>query len=569
MTSFRLAKATGTHGDVFAAAGLADLLSSADGVDEVRIKELQTAFEIQAPLTPERITSIAQIAGYPFLKTNQKVKVPGGVSDWVDYQREKEKAARRRKLLEGKRRKTAGEEIEQLLKQEEPRPDWRLLQVLNTVQGDETSNRIHSLIVALKPREFSDSVRSALIALAAGEQSNLKWPATSVQLFSPTAAKGYSRLKPDSTDRNDKTKEQWTDPFVEWLRYRGYFAVGCPFFQGQKAEHVRLLCPIPADISINAFKQVARELRLAGLFGGPPKLDSLAVLELAELLVRHSEEYAAMASARPIPGLKMRGKRPSDVISGIWVTHYQSLGSAKAVSAIATLALPGWFVVDNDIQAKAFIDILTEHKRVVRSLEDDHSDEIGLLITYRRFLESRGEHAIATLLEFMARFGALVLRAREQGRKIPQFTTAHLEKLVMGNAPKFSDILADAGFKAVAAAIRAATVNAQAQKAMNRPDYREIRYDLLPDLRRKSGLPGNEQLIQSISEFISLYNVENARRRELNKPAPRNVTTEEFESLVRLIESHGASVVGPMLCAYGSCRLPREEEPTDVAGELK
>ena len=133
----------------------------------------------------------------------------------------------------------------------------------------------------------------------------------------------------------------------------------------------------------------------------------------------------------------------------------------------------------------------------------------------------------------------------------------------MGNAQKLSEVLADSGFKAVAAAIRSATVNAQAQKAMNRADYREIRYDLLPDLRRKSSLPGNQSLVEAISEFVSLYNVENARRRELGKQAPRNVTTEEFETLVRLIDSHRASTVGPMLCAYGSCRLPREGEPED------
>jgi hypothetical protein len=129
----------------------------------------------------------------------------------------------------------------------------------------------------------------------------------------------------------------------------------------------------------------------------------------------------------------------------------------------------------------------------------------------------------------------------------------------MQNAPRLTPVLNDPGFEAVAAAIRNATVSAQAQKAMNRPDYREIRYDLLPELRRKSSLPGNTPLIQVLSDFISNYNVENARRRELNRLAPRNITTDEFSSLVALIETHRAAVVGPMLCAYGSCRLSREK----------
>jgi len=560
---FVISKATGNHADVFAAIGLADLLSRASQAGEIQIKESSTGFEVSASSTADGIGSIAQTAGYPFLKTNQKVVVPSRVNDWVDYKKEKEKADRRKKLLRGKSRKSASSEIEELLKQEEPRPDWRLLQVLNTLQGDETSNRIHELIVTMKSGEFSRAIATALEAVTDSRPSGLDWPANSVQLFTPSAAKGYSRLKPDSTDRNDKTKEQWTDPFIEWLRYRGYYAVACPFFQGQKAENIRLLCPIPSDLSLNSFKAVANELRTAGIFGGPPKLDSLAALKLAEILIRHSEEYSLSAASRPFPGIRIKGKRPTDIISGLFVTNYQSLGNAKAVSAITVIALPGWFALNDPADAEAFLAVLDEHQRAVRSLQDDHSDEIGLLIHYRRFLEARGEQAIITLVDFMARFGALVLRAREQGRRIPQFTTVNLEKLAMGNAQKLSEVLADSGFKAVAAAIRSATVNAQAQKAMNRADYREIRYDLLPDLRRKSSLPGNQSLVEAISEFVSLYNVENARRRELGKQAPRNVTTEEFETLVRLIDSHRASTVGPMLCAYGSCRLPREGEPED------
>lgn len=564
--TFNTPRFTGTHGDAFAAVGLADLLSTIPGVSEVRIEETSLGFSISlkglfapedAPTTP----------GYPFLKANEKTVVPKGVSDFVDYKVEKAKADRRRKLLQAKGKKPIGPDIEELLKQDELRPDWRLLQVLNTLQGDETSNRIHALIVEMKSDDFARTISNALATLGSGQPSGLDWPANSVQLFTPNAAKGYSRLKPDSTDRNDKTKEQWTDPFLEWLRYRGYFAEACPFFQGQKAENIRLLCPIPHNVRIDVLKQIAFELRTTqGVFGGAPKLDSLAVLKLAELLIRRSEEYHD-AQTSALPGNSLFGRTPADIISGVYVTHYQSLGNAKAVSAMFILALPGWLAINDAKDAEAFLEILDEHQRVVRSLRDDHSDEIGLLIDYRRFLESRGEHSIELLVAFMARYGPLVVRGREQGRRVPQFRTDNLEKLIMQNAPGLRPILDDPGFKAVAAAVRSATVSAQAQKAMNRSDYREIRYDLIPELRRKSSLPGDHALVQTLAEFISLYNVENARRRELGKSAPRNITTEELEGLVALIDTHHAETVGPMLCAYGSCRVPRsteEPEETDV-----
>jgi hypothetical protein len=130
----------------------------------------------------------------------------------------------------------------------------------------------------------------------------------------------------------------------------------------------------------------------------------------------------------------------------------------------------------------------------------------------------------------------------------------------MGVAPRLTEILNTSGFQAVAAAVRKATVSAQAQKAMKKKDYREIRYELLHDLRRKRSLPGVAPLIETVSDFVSSYNVENARRREMGKSAPRNVTTEEFSEFAALIEQHGAALIGALLCAYGSCREPREEE---------
>jgi hypothetical protein len=129
----------------------------------------------------------------------------------------------------------------------------------------------------------------------------------------------------------------------------------------------------------------------------------------------------------------------------------------------------------------------------------------------------------------------------------------------MGASQGLNVILDDRGFQAVASAIRRSTVSAQALKAMGK-DYREIRYDLLPEIRRKRTLPGAQALVESVSDFVSKYNVENARRREMGKQAPRNVTTEEFASFTALVERYTASTVGALLCAYASCREPREDE---------
>jgi len=565
---FSMLRTTGTHADIFAAVGLARLLSSAGAA--VRIAESQASFEVCFDNNETHAGSqFSTSPGYPFLKANDKVAVPHGAFDPVDYKAEKAKADRIKSLHQGKKLKMLDEATRQAIEQDKPRPDWRLLQVLNTLQGDETSNRIHALITRTDAAEVRQIIAEGLKAISENRPSNLKWAATSVQLFNPIAAKGYSRLKPDSTDRNDKTKDQWTDPFLEWLRYQGYFGVACPFFQGSKSEHVRLFCPVPHDISVNALIAAAAELRAAGLYGGAAKLDSLAALKLAEILVLHSREYHDQDS-QEFEDFGLRGRTPADAISGITITHYQSLGNAKAVSAMSTIALPGWFRLDTAERAARFLTILSEHQTVLRTLRDDYSDEVGLLVAYRRFLQTRGESAAALLIDFLSRYGAMLLGAWQEGRRLRAFRTDNLKEVLMAVAPQLSEVLVNPGFVSVAAAVRRATVNAQALKAMKRTDYRDIRYDLLPELRRKSSLPGSNPLIEAVSDFISKYNVENARRREMGKPAPRNVTTEEFAAFVALVEAAGAPTVGAMLCAYGSCREPRDEEiaqETDVVEE--
>jgi hypothetical protein len=509
------------------------------------------------------------------------VKVPVGAIDPVDYKAEKAKADRRKQALgqKGRKgRKAVDAETQQLMQQEQLRDDWRLLQVLNTLQGDETSNRVHETIVRRKPEQFDKELGLAIIALSHQSTSALDWKVSTVQLFTPIAAKGYSRLKPDSTDRNDKTKEQWADPFVEWLKYRGYFRVACPFFQGPKAEHIRLLCPIPHDISFRVLESVARKLRVAGVYGGPPKMDALAVLKLAELLVRHSEEYHD-PDAEVFPGLSLTGKSPAEAISGVMMTHYQSLGNAKAVSAMSTLALPGWFQIRDKNDAKTWVEVLNEHQRVILSLNPgdreippkNNSEEIGLLIAYRRFLEQRGEPAIWSLVEFMEHYGAFVMRANgtKQNARIrwmPRFTDEYFRRILMGTNERLLQVINDPGFEAVARAVRQSTVTAQNKKARKEEVWREVRYDLLHDFHRTRKVPGTA-FVECLMEFVSRYNYENARRRETTKnpkAAPANVSDEELKSLIALVDRHGASLVGALLAAYGSCKEKWEPEDIEI-----
>src|SRR5262249_28213071 len=119
-------------------------------------------------------------------------------------------------------------------------------------------------------------------------ESDFVFSSPLVQLFNPQSAKGYALLKPAGTNRSDRTKDRWAEPFLEWLRYRGYFEGAAAWFTG---GDLRLFCPIPADMPFHQLSAVASALRNLNLGGTAVKIDCRAVLGLTRLLLETSNSY--------------------------------------------------------------------------------------------------------------------------------------------------------------------------------------------------------------------------------------------------------------------------------------
>jgi hypothetical protein len=559
MNSFRIWKKTGTHADIFAAVGLAHVLSSIPASS--RISDAGPFFEIRVIPDVNEISfqGIGTDAGYLYLQAKPSDSVPSGVlaSQVLDRQGETERAKRFQNA--SKEAKLAGVAMSEEARADKPRNDLRLYQVLNTLQGDGGTNKALQRILRESPEAWGRTLFQALQSLHDDAPDNSGLEADLVQLFNPQAAKGYARLKPDSTDRNDQTKNNWAEPLVEWLRYRGYFQVACPISLGQKREHIRLLCPIPHSIGFRLLGSVAAELRGMPIYGSASKIDCLGTLAIAQILIARSPEFQEDLIA------------PAQLVSGVSIVHYQSMGkqpSQKAVTSIEQLALPDWFVLQSTADAELWIKTLGEHFAILRRLEDKNSDELGMLQQYRRYLEQRGSGATLHLLTFMESYGIFVLRKRGQNQwRHRQFLVSHVEA-ILNHQVVYREILNSPGFKAIAAALRSATVSAQVLKR-NKQDYRDIRYDILPELRRKRTLPTAGPFIEALSDFVAAYNAESAKRRELNKRSgTKRVTTEELQSFISLLDAQkDASVIGAMLCAYATCREVQEAEVPDAGDD--
>lgn len=126
----------------------------------------------------------------------------------------------------------------------------------------------------------------------------------------------------------------------------------------------------------------------------------------------------------------------------------------------------------------------------------------------------------------------------------------------MGNEPRFSEIVENEGFRAIATAIRSSTVIPQYQKARGEKPLYEIRYGLGQELKRKAAY--KHEFITALSGFLQAYNQENAQKAENQAQRRKNVRTGDIEDIVQLVDKFGSEVVCNLLVAFGYARDPKE-----------
>lgn len=547
MTTFPIPKQTGTHADVFAVVGLAELLSRCGIHSELLDQGSEYQVVVSEPVTAQKLRQLGNDPGYRYLVPNDKerAKIPPAVGDrYFDYPKEKERFDRWKEHAQ--QLKNASGEIAEGIEAPEPDPDFLHYRILNLVQGDGPLNKAAVAILRLDSDGWHKTLEQALVAIAARRPAAVGFDTDLVQLFSPLAAKGYARLKPDSTSRNDKTKDDWADPFFEWLRFRGFFLCSVGFLLD---KDIRLITVEPARISYPFFRAVMDKLRGLRLGGANVKVDCLGTLAIARILIQHGADFEDEFG------------EPSTLLSGVLITHYQSLGQAKAVTNLSRLSLPGWYSLDRDSEEdKArWGRTLDEHITNLRRLNDKFSDELQLLVLYRRHLEHRSKASALWLAEFLEAYGIFLIRKRgEDDWRLRQFDVSSVESIM---DRYYSSVLNNPGFQAVGRALRSATVTAQTRKR-NRQDVREIRYDILPELRRKRSLPKPDEFLDAIADFVASYNAESAKRLEQGKKSGiSRVSEPDFAEFVSLFEpGRSPAIVGALLCAWATCKAGNETD---------
>jgi len=131
---------------------------------------------------------------------------------------------------------------------------------------------------------------------------------------------------------------------------------------------------------------------------------------------------------------------------------------------------------------------------------------------------------------------------------------------------KLLPIVQTPGFRNIARAIRQSTITLQylaREQRRSQLPY-EIRYGLAQELLRKAH--HDEEFIKALAAFAQSYNAENARVAEKGMEVWRraNITEEDLEQVVGLVDEYGAEVVAHLLVAFGYAREPREEAAEEI-----
>ncbi len=392
-----------------------------------------------------------------------------------------------------------------------------------------------------------------------------------LQVINPSTGKGGNAPKANGLGVGN------LDGFwlLEYLKFVGYFTIAAPVLIGDDRKTYVLH---PKLVDLGVLHRLMDEFHESFHPSTPVKADILASLRFTRTFVRYRADL--LRDAQPDPLLALFGYAPAvtDISPGFDLAFYKSMGNAFATMNLATINLPDWLgSIETEAQAQRMGGLLDEHITIISSIRtskgDEAAEEFDLLRRYRDFLSG---HDTVRFFEFAAHFSDYYLARRHRNQWVGQFTTEGMETLMAQgkDADKLAPILQNEGFKAIARAIRHATVIGQYYAARERGGYPfDVRYGLGQDLLRAAANP--DTFITELSAFLQAYNAENARIDErLAKGSLTNayrrpsVNTTHINDIVALVDQYGDSaLICNMLVAYGYARDPKTQREDPQAAE--
>lgn len=557
-----VAKKTGTYADTLQAIGLADLVHTL--CEEVPlILDRGSGFEISIDKwNPENWQ--APDPGYPYIWDSKKESTPPA-GNRLDYRRELEKrdAARETTKANAKVHKLIKARLEEqgVESQDAPKPELALATILASMRMGWNGDR------NLYRWLMEDRVRTLhwvkhKLGVNVSRNSDPKWSNT--QFLNPITGKGVHSPKTVARPASE-INAAIRAPFEDWLKLRAVFIAMLAY---RDKKGFKLFVLEPAQASPTVLAAITTELRNLNLWAScgivhrgkkvpwaGVKLDIHTVLRCTSQLIRHSD----VAANGPI---RLRGRTPRDVVTGLRLAYFKSLDSAAALMTNALLPLPEWFAIHTAEEAGDMLGIIDEFigsgadSGCLGMLNEKYSDECSTLQVFRDWLNT-GD--LFDFLDFHVLFSIHLIRKRAKQDWNRPFSTDGLT-ILLSKGYGMNEIVTNVGFLSIAKAIRNATIYSVGDRA---PVKVSTRFGLAQEWKQKLRA-GKAEFVAAVADFVQQYNWEviNRFKREYHV-----ISTEDLNHLSQLIESNSPETVGLLLLAYGYAQAPKTE-PKVTAQEV-
>ncbi|SJZ90997.1 hypothetical protein [Selenihalanaerobacter shriftii] len=240
-------------------------------------------------------------------------------------------------------------------------------------------------------------------------------------------------------------------------------------------------------------------------------------------------------------GRRSRRNRLKNYIEGLKNVYLVDMGQNHVIKNIYDLNVPNWIILDEEKDKGKFKEVFEEFKDLIRPI-DDKNEDIKIFQELYNFLTTE---RVDYLLNYYYYHAILVMQrlGDDQGARIYKKRSV---KFIMSKLDGgYAKILENEGFKNFAKAIRNSTL-----VPIYLNEKKKVKFGLLQDLRRAA--LNKKTLLTELSEFMADYNNENGLESFHHGHQKRaNLTTKDFEDVVKLIDENDSKIIGNMLLAYG------------------
>lgn len=326
---FTVALRTGTYADVLEAIGRASLLREVGAGSDVTIKHegQEVVLSCLDSVGPEGWHVPAP--GYPYVWLRSKQESAPRLLEILDYESERQKRDARRAWESSlKKAEREGQELletQAMQAPPQPSPWFSLASLLASMRKGWRGDTDLAEWIAHNPDRSLHWVRARLAGIAFKDEPRI----SNSQVLNPISGKGVHVPKTEARAPSS-LPAKLLDPFAEWMKIRGLWKAALAF---RVDDDFKFFVLEPADLRIGALEGVLDELRRRNLWGGI-RLDIEATLRCVEVLIRRSEAYRAegkKATEDSLLSLKeILGKRPSELIAGLRLAYFKSLGTASS-----------------------------------------------------------------------------------------------------------------------------------------------------------------------------------------------------------------------------------------------